>query len=354
MPTRLLLSLATLCAALALPAAPAHAVVVERLYEATVPVPDQSDAARSAALRDALGAVFVRASGRLDAATIDADAARMVQQFRYETRQVTDPLTGTVTPALDLWARFDPVAVQRALVERGVPIWGRERPAVLVWLAYDDGFERALVDESAPLAFRGAALDAARARGLPLIPPLMDLQDRAALSFTDVWGGFDDSILAASRRYNADAVLVGRLYALDGERWGARWILYADGAAQHHESEAGAIEAVAADGVHWTAGLFAERFSLLPDAAPDGRTRVVVAGVDGLDDYAAAMRYLATLSPVADVAVVRVERDEVTFSLELRGTREQLEQAIGLGSQLMRAPDDLEEITGALRYTIRP
>ena len=74
MPTRLLLSLATLCAALALPAAPAHAVVVERLYEATVPVPDQSEAARREALRDALGVVFVRASGRPDAATIDADA----------------------------------------------------------------------------------------------------------------------------------------------------------------------------------------------------------------------------------------------------------------------------------------
>ena len=328
--------------------------MVERLYEATVPVPDQSPESQRAALREALGAVFVRASGRPDAGTIDADASRMVQQFRYQTRQVTDPATGAVTQVLDLWARFDPVAVQRALVERGVPIWGRERPAVLTWLAYDDGFERALVDEAAPLAFRDSVLDAARARGLPLIPPLMDLQDRAALSFTDLWGGFDDSILAASQRYNADAVLVGRLFALAGDRWGARWILYTDGGAMHHESDPGPLAVVTADGVHWTADLFAERFSLLPDAAPDGRTRVVVAGIDDLDAYATALRYLESLSPVADVAVVRVERDEVTFSLELRGTREQLEQAIGLGAQFTRTPGDLDEITGALRYTIRP
>ena len=80
----------------------------------------------------------------------------------------------------------------------------------------------------------------------------------------------------------------------------------------------------------------------------------MVAGVDDLDDYASAMRYLHSRSPVADVAVTRVERDEVMFTLELRGTREQLEQAIALGSQLTRAPDDLEAVTGALRYTIRP
>ena len=32
-----------------------------------------------------------------------------------------------------------------------------------------------------------------------------------AVTFTDVWGGFEDRIVAASTRYRADAVLIGRV-----------------------------------------------------------------------------------------------------------------------------------------------
>ncbi len=343
-----------LFASLVSTATPVQAVVVDRLYEATVPVADQSAAAQKQGLQDALSVVFVRASGRLDAATIDADAGRLVQQFRFEQQSVIDPETGESRQQMNLWARFDAVAVQRALVERDVPIWGRERPAVLVWLAYDDGADRDLVAPDAPHGILASLTSAARLRGVPIIPPLMDLQDRAALPFSDLWGGFDDAIAGASQRYRSDAILVGRVFRIGGEEWGARWILYSDGVSSHHNTERGALDAVVADGVHWVADGFAERFSLVPDTAADGRTRIVVAGIDGIPDYASVLGYLRSLSPVAGVAVERVERDQVVFALELRGTAEQLERAIALGSRLTRAPDDFEALTGALRYTLRP
>ncbi len=354
MPTRLLIVLTTLFASLVSTATPVQAVVVERLYEATVPVADQSAAAQQRGLQDALAVVLVRASGRLDAATLEVEAARLVQQFRFEQQTITDPETGETRQQLNLWARFDAVAVQRALVERAVPIWGRERPAVLVWLAYDDGFDRDLVDPDAPHGILAALTATARLRGVPIIPPLMDLQDRAALPFSDLWGGFDDAIASASQRYRSDAILVGRLFRTHTDRWGARWILYSDGVSSHYSSEEGVLDAVVADGVHWVADGFATRFSLVPDTAADGRTRIVVAGIDGVPDYASVLRYLESLSPVAGVSVERVERDQVLFALELRGTAEQLERAIALGSRLTRAPDDFEALTGALRYTIRP
>lgn len=351
MPTRLLPILAALFMAFALPA---HAVVVDGLYEATVPVADQSTDAQRQGLADALAVVLVRNSGSRTAASLEADASRLVQQFRFERRDAVDPETGEAMSQLFLWARFNPTAVQRVLVDNGLPIWGRERPAVVVWLGYDDGFDRALVDDTSPPAFRAALTETARRRGVPVIPPLMDLQDRAALPFTDLWGGFDDAILSASSRYAGDAVLVGRLVALDAETWGARWILYEGGAATHFESAPGALAAVVADGIHQLADRFAVRFALLPDTAPDGRTRVIVAGIDGIESYASVLRYLASLSPVAGVSVERVERDEVVFLLELRGTPEQVERAIDLGTRLTREADDWEALTGALRYRIRP
>ena len=353
MQIRLLSTFAALVAVLAFPIAPAYAVVVDGLYEATVPVADQSVGSQRQGLADALAIVLVRNSGSRDAATLDADPARLVQQFRFERRDEVDPATGEPVPRLYLWARFNPGAVQRVLVDHGVPIWGRERPAVVVWLAYDDGFERAVVDDTSPPEFRQALNDAAQRRGLPIIPPLMDLQDRAALPFTDLWGAFDDAVLDASRRYNGDAVLVGRIYALDRETWGARWILYTDGIGSHFETAPAALSEVVADGVHQVADRFALRFSLLPDTAPDGRTRVIVTGVDDVRHYASVLDYLGSLSPVANVEVERVEGDEVVFLLELRGTPEQVERAIELGTRLSREADDWEALTGALRYRLR-
>ena len=109
-----------------------------------------------------------------------------------------------------------------------MPVWGPERPLTLLWIAVDDGVGgRALLGANEIGRARalptpaddGAAHDgprreiaaAADERGLPIAWPLLDLEDLNAVSFIDVWGRFEDRILAASVRYRADAVLIGRV-----------------------------------------------------------------------------------------------------------------------------------------------
>jgi uncharacterized protein len=333
---------------LALPTA-ASAVVVERLYEASVPVADQSEAERTRAMRDALGVVLVRISGQQAAAQLEVvsdlvrSAPRMVQQFRYETLEQGR--------GLRLVVRFDPRAVQRAAIDLGVPVWGDERPALLVWLAYDDGSRRGLLDEFAPEGIARMLTEVAELRGVPVIVPLMDLEDRTALAFTDVWGGFEDRILAASERYRPNAVLVGRLFRVDSDRWSARWSLYEDDTAGYAETAPGMLATVVGDGIHWVADGFGRRFAVMPDARRDGRTRLLVEGITDMGAYATLYRYLEGLSPVGSVAVEGAEGDRMTFALELRGTVQQLQQAIALGSRL-RPGDPVESLDGSLHYRL--
>ena len=44
--------------------------------------------------------------------------------------------------------------------------------------------------------------------GLPIALPLLDLEDMTAVTFADVWGGFDEPVQRASTRYRADATLI--------------------------------------------------------------------------------------------------------------------------------------------------
>jgi uncharacterized protein len=303
---------------------------VAGLYEAEV----DFEGDRDEAFRAALGKVLVRITGRRDVAArpevapLLGNAASYAQQFR---RPVPDRL----------WAAFDGTAVERELAALGLPVWGAERPSTLLWIAIDAGggrrFVLASVEEfEEEAAIREELLAAASDRGLPMVFPLMDAEDRAQASFAEVWGGFEDSILAASERYGADAVLVGRLAADDLGH--GRWMLYAADGVERWTGGA-------AESIGRLADLFAARFAVvsLGEARP---VHLVVSGVDSIEDYGRISRFLGSLTAVESLGVESVEGDEVVFRVALRGEPGTLDEAVRLGGLLH--PDG----TGPLSYRV--
>ncbi|MGH8460808.1 MAG: DUF2066 domain-containing protein [Stenotrophobium sp.] len=95
-------------------------------YIARVPVADQSDAARTPALRAALAAVIGRATGDASAvngraAPLLARAASYLQQYSYLTDSQGQQ---------QLQAAFDPKLLDSALHGLGYPVWGIAPAAV--------------------------------------------------------------------------------------------------------------------------------------------------------------------------------------------------------------------------------
>jgi len=70
---------------------------------------------------------------------------------------------------------------------------------------------------------------------LPIAFPLLDLEDRAVIGITDVWGNFSDIIREASQRYSVDAILVARLHK-ENNAWQGRWTIYHDGLSRNWQS----------------------------------------------------------------------------------------------------------------------
>ncbi|HET9679273.1 MAG TPA: DUF2066 domain-containing protein, partial [Gammaproteobacteria bacterium] len=242
------------------------------LFQASVPVADQSAAARDEALRNALEVVLVRVTGNplvassSAAASLLDNAAHYAGSYHYEqripasvqTQAQVGELAAEPEPVLHLSASFDPAALERAVRQAGLPYWG-ERPETLVWLAVEEG--RQLVgDANTGIAAKAhdALLQAARARGITLIFPLLDTQDRQLVSYTDVWAGFNDRVLAASERYGTDTVLVGKLYQT-GNGWQAQWQLLDDtgSATSQWQSLSGPLASVMAGGINPLADAYA-------------------------------------------------------------------------------------------------
>ena len=131
---------------------PSPATEVAGLYAAAVPVTGQTKQERRSAIRQAFAAVLVKVAGSHQAAAQPRlqQALRhplsYVQQFRY--RAASTAIGNTVEGAVatqELWVRFDARAVNQLFYDGGVPVWGRARPATLVWLAVEDGGRRELL-----------------------------------------------------------------------------------------------------------------------------------------------------------------------------------------------------------------
>ena len=339
------------CLWLAGVAMPALAVTPP-LYEAEVAVKDQSVAARGPALREALTEVLIRLSGDRDlvrqpgVAALLAQADSHVQQYGYRPAPADARDPGA---PWRLRVRFDGGGLERALRDLGLPFWGGERPETLVWLAVEQPGQRQLLGETDATEVKDGLLSTARHRGLPLIFPLLDLEDRARVSFSDVWGGFLEPVLEASRRYRPQALLIGRLHQSGSGAWQASWILRLQDSEQRWSGSATEPGALAAEGMGRVADELAARFAVVDTGGAGGRLRITVAGVTDTGDYARLNRYLASLSALQSAQLQTLAGDRAEYLLELQGDASGFERVLTLGSVLRADPD-----AGPRHYRLQP
>lgn len=178
----------------------AGAVEIDQLDSSTVTVDSRANNDRASALQQALfnvlllnsGAKELRGNAQIQTAL--ANASSLVVQYSYEQS----------AEGLQLKATFEHDKVISLLREAGMPVWGKQRPLTLVWLASDTDGERHLVADESVAEERQAFAKASSVRGIPVMFPLLDLDDLMAVNVNDVRGQFADTVGNASARYQAD------------------------------------------------------------------------------------------------------------------------------------------------------
>lgn len=300
------------------------------LYTLTVtPDPEAGDA-RQAAIDLAMRRLLVRITGERDP---DGDPA-LQTLIEDASRYVASVALGVDRDRARV--EFYPGPIDRALAALQRPVWGPERPLTLLWIAVDGGdgervllsadgvsggFEPALGLADTAEAIRAEVERVADERGLPLALPLLDLEDLGAVTFADVWGGFVEPVRAASTRYGADAILIGRV-RLNPFGHSVQWILVrGDERRTFAGTEVG-------EGLHWVADTFAQDFSVIGGAST---VRLVVRGVTSFADYGRVMSYLESLSALQSVDVEGYENGLLSLRASARGDVGVLERVLELG-----------------------
>ncbi|MDY6922183.1 MAG: DUF2066 domain-containing protein [Pseudomonadota bacterium] len=329
-----------------------QAAEVTGLYEASVVVPDRSAGARKTGLETALRRVLVRVSGssailqQPALETAVANAGRYLVQYGYRTEELPpDATRQTPQRAILLSATFDERAVNQFLRREGFPIWAANRPSVLVWAAVADAAGRKWVGGDSKPGVQAQLQQQARRRGLPLLFPAYDRQDRRQVQAGDIWGMFVDPIVAASGRYNADTVVVAKIQHTGGSVYISA-ALSIDQHQQWWELSAADMDQALTDFMDQLADRVGERYAVQMSAAQGELVTLDVAGLERLQDYAALEDYLDGLLSVRAWHLLQVQGPRHQYRIVLDTTREALEQSLRLDRKLIprAAPDPGQDI----------
>jgi len=331
-------------------ALPLQAAETKGLYESEVPVSSQGASARTEGLREAMNEVLVKVSGTSrvsdDAELADAISSpgRYVQQYRYSS----DMAAGG---RLVLQASFDRKSIDKLLRDHGYTIWGKARPATLVWLGVEDNGSRVLVGANDGGLIHKLIADQAERRAIPLKLPLLDSTDRRQVQAADVWGDFLDTIKDASARYDVQAILVGKLYPVSGGRWAARWTLDYHGDVKRWQSQSSDVSQVVTEAVDKVADQLAKSFAQ-SFASGSGEMLLRVDGVSNLDEYRRVLDYLRGVHGVKQVNAESVSANAVRFHLYTSGGSDAVLRVIALGNTLEQVEHSQPVMPSA--YSVAP
>jgi len=305
----------------------AQAVEVATLYTAQVALDEEQNDPRQAAYKAALAEVLLRVSGT----QLSADPEMIELLFPSPASYVVQFRPGEEDT---LWVSFDGEAIEQVLRQSGQTVWGSDRPVTLVWLAVDWGQgDREIIAAGDPFESRDSGrsidrnrllrqrvLDMAERRGLPVLFPLLDTEDQQNVTFSDIWGGFDEQLLIASARYEADSVLVGRVRADSSQR--NRWNYYFANEERTWNGEPELVLGLVADQL-------ADEFAISGDALLE-YVDLGVAGIDSVDAYGEIQNLLAATNVIESFAISEVVGDRIRFRIEALGGVERLRRALRL------------------------
>ncbi|HTT07468.1 MAG TPA: DUF2066 domain-containing protein [Gammaproteobacteria bacterium] len=328
--------------AVGLYASPAFAAAPpDGLYEATVPIAEKTEAARNDGVRNAMAQVLIKLTGdrgsiqRQEAQSLLRDAQRYVREIRFE--DIAAPGTDKTQP--NLWVQFDPAALGPALAGTGLPLWGQDRPGVLIWLALEEGGAAALISPDDDRGYTELIRRQMSRRGLSSISPLLDLEDQNKVSAGTLKQEQAAPLRDASARYGTGAVVSAVLSHGDNGLWTGRFVLYFNGQNLSWSVKGQNAEEIAAQGADDIADAIAVRYARATPAetGPGQTVELIVEGVRSLQNYADLQRYLRSLNAVTAVNVSRVEGDRVTLVLGTKAGLQAIADSIAYNATLQPA-----------------
>ncbi len=339
---------------------PVLAVVVPGLYQATIALNSrESEQERRRAFGEALQVVLAKISGSQDIGNSTSIRRAItspepyVESWSTQTRANTINADGTTNPQqrLEIVVNFYETEINRLLDENTIPLWPANRPETLVWVVVEDELEGRrmlgssdLTDSTTLTAIRYLA----ERRGLPLLFPLLDLEDQLQLNSNRLWELDEAAILRASQRYQAESILSIRLFrSLSGELLAKSIYFFRDNTFEYEQFELNETDFLRGS-INLATSELSQYYAVLLSGLEDSvQVNLQVDGIDSPAAYSALLNYLNNLNGISSYQLNQAVNGSLFLKLETGGQLRQLVETMALQpalqsqAELRREGDDV-------------
>jgi hypothetical protein len=328
-----------------------YAIPAASLYQITIPAPSESQDDLQKTLPEALIQVMIKVSGNSKIAQSSflqaqlPQAASFVESYTYLH----------TSEGLALQVQFARKAINQLIRQTGDQIWDDQRPLTLIALVAQDPSGPTLLNSQANSPLINVLQQNAERRGLPILLPLMDIQDMQDITQDDVSNLNVDGVLKVAHRYGAKNILEGRIYPVADNQWRGVWLFVSEEKNIQWQIQGNSAEQVIANTFDKLANTLVSRVTK-EEHLVSGKQQVLlhITQVNGLQDYADIIKYLRGLGPVANINVINVAPDNIDVEVNIEGGVEALNDVLHSSSKLQLQTNADASQDGRLVYQWNP
>ena len=363
-----------------------YGLQVTDLYVHQVAVSNESDSERSRAFGEALSAVIIKVTGErrwllhptieraldnaqdyVEAISYISEAIELVQeasaapQQNRDSRNTQDNAGGALVNTPNLLqevseqryinVNFAAELIDQLLTDADIPVWDSNRPSVLVWMALqtESGERRLLTADNQPEIIRYMQ-DFALERGLPIIFPVLDFEDRQSLNEDQLWNLEESAIELASIRYGADSILSGRLHFSAGGELVGLWKFIFQDEVDVFDGFDQDLQGYLYEPLDRVTNKLSSYFAIVPEESTEQFVRLRIEGINNLTAYSALLSYVSNLGLVQSVAAAELDGERLELELGLVGDVVQLYELIALDRDLLPIESSFARSDSLLHY----
>ncbi len=314
-------------------------------YSAMIPVTSQSATERKRAASIGLKEVLIRVSGSQNVLLNERlfgaieSAIGYVDQFQYQEIEVDEQST-LVDFNQEIILQFSPTVIEKLLRDAQQRFWPINRPKTLVWLVEDNiDYGRQLLNQDNAPEMVDLLKSIGWERGLSLSFPFLDLDDNIALPAERAWRFDEQAIIEASKRYDADVILIGRYLTTSRGEIRSTWqywhgqenrIYDYDSLLEQEEQKVLFARQV----LYPLADFLAEKYSILPRSTAEIGVVMLLDGIDSFADYRQSLDYLDGLAAVESVKVTSIKMGSMLLVLNTDTALTRIQNTLELHKKL--------------------
>lgn len=324
------------------------AVTVKGLYssEVILPLISTEEKVIEKAYKLALEEVLTKVSGDSDVVAqilplAEKSVAKWVQQRSIVDEQNLIELDDAIYSAKKVVVNFYPQSIDTFLFEQGAPVWGENRPSVLLWLIEQKQFQRKVAGKQSPSIMLNAIANSANQKGVPINVPLQDTVDRVSLTPSDLWGFFETPIITASQRYQKDAISVFKVTELAEGYEGVLMLLLPSEPAIRVDLQAEDESELANKATQVIAKIFSERYASTKNTGEITPVSIQVTNVANHEVLDKVQAYLANLGIIQNAYPAMINESTVQFTVLLNGDVTKMVNIINLDTVIVRTDSEL-------------